>query len=107
MANMITILKPIKLIAMNHISIKHFGLATGITIAIVYIGCIIATSFISPATSVTFFNNLMHSVDVSAIIRKTPMPFSEALIGIVEWFVIGWLMGASIAGIYNISSNKK
>lgn len=92
---------------MKHISIKHFGLATGATIAIIYIGCIIVTSFISPAASAVFFNNLIHSVDVSAIIRKTPMPFSEALIGVVEWFIIGWLTGASIAGIYNISSNKK
>lgn len=104
---MINILRPIKQIVMNHIGIKHFGFATGTTIVIVYIGCIIATSFISSATYVAFFNNLMHSVDLSAIIRKTPMPLSEALIGIMEWFIIGWLMGANIAGIYNISSNKK
>lgn len=92
---------------MRHISIKHFGLATGTTVAIIYIGCIIVTSLISPATSAAFFNNLIHSVDISTIIRKTPMPISEALIGILEWFVIGWLMGASIAGIYNISSSKQ
>ncbi len=92
---------------MNHISIKNLGLATGTTIAIVYVACIVVTSLLSPAASLAFANNLMHSIDVSAIMRKTPMPFSEALIGTVEWFVIGWLMGASVASIYNISLSKQ
>lgn len=86
---------------MHPINIKQFGFAVGITIVIIYIGCIIVISFISTETAVAFFNNLMHSVDVSAIIRKTPMPISEALIGAVEWFIIGWLVGASIAAVYN------
>lgn len=90
---------------MHHINIKQFGFAVGITIVIIYIGCIIVISFVSTETAVAFFNNLMHSIDASSIIRKTPMPVSEALIGVVEWFIIGWLMGASIAAIYN-ASNK-
>ncbi len=86
---------------MHHINIKQFGFAVGITVVIIYIGCIIVISLVSTETAVVFFNNLMHSVDVSDIIRKTPMPISEALIGVVEWFIIGWLTGASIAAVYN------
>ena len=91
---------------MQHINIKRFGLAVGTTIAIIYIGCVIVTSFISPERTVAFVNNLMHSVDVSAIIRRSPMPVSEVIMGVVEWFIIGWLAGASIAAIYN-AGNKK
>ena len=90
---------------MHHINIKWFGLAVGTTIAIIYIACIIVISFMSAETAVAFFNNLMHGIDGSAIIRKTPTPLSEALMGIVEWFIIGWLTGASIASIYN-AGNK-
>lgn len=90
---------------MHHINIKWFGLAVGTTIAIIYIGCIIVTSFFSTQTTILFTNNLLHAVDVSAIIRKSPMPLSEALMGVVEWFIIGWLTGASIASIYN-AGNK-
>jgi hypothetical protein len=90
---------------MHHINIKWFGFAVGTTIAIIYIGCVTVTSFISPATATVFCNNLLHGVDVSAIIRKTPTPFLEALLGVVEWFIIGWLAGASIAAIYN-AGNK-
>ena len=32
---------------MNHISIKKFGFAVGATIVIIYIGCILVTSFIT------------------------------------------------------------
>ena len=86
---------------MHHINIKQFGFAVGTTIVIIYVGCIIVTSVISPEAAVSFFNNLMHAVDVTSIIRKTPTPLFEALIGVAEWFIIGWLIGASIAAIYN------
>jgi hypothetical protein len=32
------------------------------------------------------------------------VPLLEAGIGIVETFVLGWLIGVAIAGIYNFSS---
>ena len=90
---------------MHHINNKRFGLAVGTTVVIIYTGCIMVTSFVAAETAVAFFNNLMHAVDVSAIIRKTPMPFTEAVMGAVEWFIIGWLAGASIAAIYNAGDN--
>ena len=86
---------------MHHINVKQFGFAIGTTIVIIYIGCILTISVVSTETAVAFLNNIMHSIDVTAIMRKTPTPLSEALIGVVEWFIIGWLIGASIAAIYN------
>lgn len=91
---------------MNHINVKQFGFAVGTTIAIIYLGCILVVSLMNIETSASFFNNLMHGIDANSIIRKTPMPFIEALIGVVEWFIIGWLMGALIALSYNFYNFK-
>ena len=86
---------------MHHINVKQFGFAIGTTIVISYVACILSLSVVSTETAVAFLNNLMHSIDVTTIMRKTPTPLSGALIGVVQWFIIGWLIGASIATIYN------
>lgn len=86
---------------MHRINVKTLGLAVAITIALVYAACVLVMSIADPQASVSFFNSLMHGLDGSSIIRKTPMPLSEALMGIAEWFAIGWLIGASIAAVYN------
>lgn len=54
------------------------------------------------AATIAFFNSLLHGIDVTAIIR-TDMPLWESLVGFAETFVLGWLMGASVATIYNAS----
>lgn len=87
---------------MHRINVKALGFAVALTIALVYGACIVVMSITGLQTSISFFNSLMHGIDGSAIMRKTPMPFSEAVIGIAEWFVIGWLFGASVAAIYNV-----
>ena len=56
--------------------------------------------------TVLFFNSLLHGLDTSTIIR-VDVPLSEALIGLVETFILGWLFGALIASVYNFSFNKK
>ena len=91
---------------MNHINIKQLGFAIGTTIVIIYIGCVAVVSLISTQEGIAFFNNLMHSIDTTTIIRKTPMSFLDVIIGIVEWFIIGWLIGASIASIYNLGTKN-
>ncbi len=42
----------------------------------------------------------MHGLDVSTIVRMD-VPLWEAGVGIVETFVLRWLIGACIAAIYN------
>ncbi|GAA4429579.1 hypothetical protein GCM10023188_15120 [Pontibacter saemangeumensis] len=87
---------------MNSINIKKFGLACGLTGAIVYLGCILVMATMGHEGTIMFFNNLLHGLDVSSIIRMD-IPFWEAVVGVIETFVIAWLLGASIAAIYNIS----
>ena len=92
---------------MHRINVKALGFAVALTIALVYGACIVVMSISGPQTSISFFNSLMHGIDGSSIIRKTPLPFSEAAIGIAEWFVIGWLIGASVAAIYNAGNRLR
>ncbi|WP_428741337.1 DUF5676 family membrane protein [Tenacibaculum sp.] len=82
------------------LNVKKFGLALGLTGVILYISCILLMLIIGQARIVKFFNSLLHGLDVSSIIR-IEVPLWEAAIGIVETFILGWLIGACIATIYN------
>ena len=90
---------------MKTIDIKRFGFAFGLTAAILYLGCVILMATVGHDGSVKFFNSLLHGLDTSSIIRMQ-VPWWEALIGLVETFIIGWLVGACIACFYNITSKK-
>ena len=90
---------------MNKINIVKFGLATGTTGVIFYLGCILLMIIAGGDGTVLFFNNLLHGLDTSSIVRMD-VPVIEAFLGIIQTFVLAWLAGASIAGIYNISSKK-
>ncbi len=90
---------------MNNINIKRFGFAFGITGVILYLGCIILMATVGHESSVKFFNSLLHGLDTSSIIRMQ-VPWWEALIGIIETFIIAWLIGACIACFYNITTTK-
>ncbi len=87
---------------MNRINIKKFGLAFGLTGALLYFGCVIVMLLLGHDSTVLFFNSLLHGIDVSSIIRMNISPV-EALIGLVETFILGWLVGACVAAIYNVS----
>ena len=100
------ILKPLKQKTMNHISIRKFGLAFGITGTLLYFGCAFVMLISGHDSTVKFFNTLLHGLDVSSIIRMDISPVEE-LLGLVQTFILSWLIGACIAGIYNISFNKK
>jgi hypothetical protein len=90
---------------MNTINIKRFGLAFGVTGAILYLGCIVLMATVGREGSILFFNNLLHGLDTSSIIRMN-VPLWEAILGIIEIFILGWLVGICIAAIYNFSSKK-
>lgn len=91
---------------MHTINVKKFGFGTGLTAALLYIGCILVMATVGYNGTVKFFNSILHGIDTRSIIR-TDVPFWEACMGIVEVFIIGWLVGACIAAIYNISSKTK
>lgn len=91
---------------MNRINIKKFGFAFGLTGAILYIGCMVVMFTASRDGTIDFFNSLLHGLDTASIIRMD-VPFWEALIGIVQTFIIGWLTGALIAAFYNAQIKTK
>lgn len=90
---------------MNTINIKRFGLAFGLTGAILYLGCVILMATVGHEDYVKFFNSLLHGLDTSSLIRMQ-VPLWEALIGIVGTFILSWLIGACIAAIYNVTMKQ-
>lgn len=90
---------------MNTLSIKRFGLAFGTTGALLHIGCIALMAILGKEESVRFFNSLIHGVDFSPIIRAS-MPPVEMLIGVFEVFILGWLVGATVASLYNLGAKN-
>ena len=88
------------------INVKRFGMAFGLTSAILYLGCVFVMWTVGREASIVFFNSLMHGLDVSTIIR-TDMPLWEMAMGLVEIFILGWLTGATIASIYNFGLGGK
>ena len=100
------ILKPLKQMTMNHINIRKFGLAFGITGALLYFGCALVMLILGHDSTVKFFNTLLHGLDVSSIIRMDVAPV-EVLLGLVQTFILSWLIGSCIAGIYNATLKSK
>ena len=87
---------------MMNIDIKRFGLAWGLTGALLYVVCVVIMMTAGKQGVIFFFDSLFHGIDVSPILR-TDMPFWEMALGVVETFVFSWLIGAVIASIYNMS----
>lgn len=56
--------------------------------------------------TITFFNNLLHGLDTTNIIRMD-VPLLEVFFGIVQTFILGWLIGACVAAFYNAQIKVK
>lgn len=91
---------------MDHINIRKFGLAFGITGALLYFGCAVVMFLLGHESTVKFFNTLLHGIDVSSIIRMD-IALVEVLLGLVQTFILSWLIGACIAGVYNATIKSK
>lgn len=91
---------------MSQIHAKQMGFALGAAFALLYIGCMAVMLTVPQDAAVRFFNSLTHGVDWGPIMRWD-MPWWEAMIGVVEVFVFGWLFGAFMAVIYNASAPRR
>lgn len=92
---------------MNTINPKKFGLSIGATFAMLYTACMIVIMTVGKEGVVFLFNTIFHGIDVTSLIRTT-MPWYNMAIGLIEIFIIGWLLGATIASIYNFGiKNEK
>ncbi|CAM3782733.1 DUF5676 domain-containing protein [Flavobacterium gelidilacus] len=89
---------------MLQINVKKLGFAFGFTGALLYLGCIIVMLTAGKEGTVTFFNNLLHGLDTSSIIRMD-VPLLDAFFGIIQTFILGWLVGACVAAFYNAQIN--
>lgn len=91
---------------MNRIHIKSFGLATGVTATLLYVGCVVVMKLTGPELTKEFFNSLLHGIDISTILRMD-VSITETILGLLQTFMIAWLTGASIASVYNVVSNRR
>ncbi len=91
---------------MNKLSVKGTSCALGVSGAALYIGCVFIMLTAPKEAVVRFFNSLLHGWDVTAIMRWD-MPWWEAVIGVFEIFILGWLVGALFAVIYNLATTTK
>tara|TARA_R110002049_G_scaffold191337_1_gene360275 strand:+ start:33558 stop:33830 length:273 start_codon:yes stop_codon:yes gene_type:complete len=90
---------------MNRFNVKKLGFAFGLTGALIYLGCMIVMTTAGQEGTISFFNSLLHGLDTTSIIRMD-VPLLEALFGIVQTFILGWLIGACIAAFYNVQLKK-
>ncbi len=86
---------------MGAINVKKMGLAIGLTFAVLRLGCIIVLALLSREQAIAYFNTLVHGIDISPIL-KTEMSVQSMIFGVIQIFILGWLIGASIASIYNL-----
>ena len=91
---------------MNRINVKKFGFAFGFTAALLYLGCMVVMWTAGREGTIDFFNSLLHGLDTTNITRMD-IPMWEALLGIVQIFILGWLTGALIAAFYNAQIKLK
>jgi len=85
---------------MYKLNVKKFGFSFALTGALIYLGCMIVMLTAGKEGSVKFFNSLLHGLDTTSIIRMD-ISVTEAFFGVVQTFILWWLIGASIAGFYN------
>ena len=91
---------------MFQINAKKLGFAFGLTAAFLYLGCMIVMATAGKEGTITFFNSLLHGLDTSNIIRMD-VPLLEAFFGIIQTFILGWLIGACVGVFYNIQIKVK
>ncbi|MEH6765144.1 MULTISPECIES: DUF5676 family membrane protein [Aequorivita] len=91
---------------MYRLNIKKLGFAFGLTGTLIYLGCMIVMLTAGQEGSITFFNSLLHGLDTTSIIRMDVPPL-EVLMGIIQTFILWWLIGACIGAFYNAQIKVK
>lgn len=64
---------------MNHNSIRKFGLAFGLTGALLYFSCAFVMLILGRDSSIEFFNPLFYNFDITSIIEMIISPVEEIL----------------------------
>ena len=72
---------------MYRLNVKKFGFALGLTVSLIYLGCMIVMATAGQEGTIIFFNSLLHGLDTSNIIRMD-VPLLEAFFGIVQMLLL-------------------
>ena len=80
---------------------RKLGLSIGFTFFLIYIGCMLLMHFLGHDGTVTYFNNMLHGIDTSSIVKMN-VTLTEAFAGIIEIFILGTFIGICIGGFYKI-----
>lgn len=89
----------------HRLSVTSLGLAPGLVFTFLYAASMIIVMSGPREIVIDSFNSILHGIDVTTIMRWE-MPWLEMLIGIIEIFILSWLIGATIAAIYNYEKSK-
>jgi len=85
---------------MEKLNQKKFAIASGLTSAVIYLGCFLIMLLLGEGSLVKLSNFLFHGMDFTTIIR-TEIPIWETLFGALLSFVFWAVIGYLIALIYN------
>lgn len=91
---------------MSTISPRRAGIAFGGACGLMYLGCVFVMLTVPKSAVIRFFNSIMHGWNVEPIMRWD-LPWWEAVIGVIQFSILGWLFGALVAVIYNIGSRPQ
>lgn len=91
---------------MDHLNLKRSGFATAMTLTLLYAGCALVMATVSHENAIAFFNSILHGVDVTNVVRWN-MPWTEMIVGLLETFILGWLIGSAFAVFYNFTSPRR
>ena len=83
------------------INVKKMGLAVGATLVIFRLGCILVFSLLSRDQAISYFNTLLHGVDLGPILKMETSALN-VFYGLAQVFILGWLGGALVASVYNL-----
>ena len=89
---------------MKKLNPKNVGLSLGITFVMLSIICLILILLFSVQSMMTLVNYFTHGMDVTMTVKQ--VTFLGSIIGIVELYVIGFLVGYLYALVYNWISKR-
>ena len=81
------------------LNVNTIGLTTGIVAGIASIVCAVLF-WIAPAFTLNLFGSLTHGIDLSKI-ATTTLSFGRFLLGFIVSVILGYLVGALFAFVYN------
>ena len=84
----------------QNLSVKATSLALAATSGIVYAICAFVSIYSKP-TAIMYANYMMHSIDVTPMMRTTPILWDSLIVGLILVVVSGAIAGALFAWLYN------